>query len=377
MMNNNSNWAFIQRGFDYDFIGEVRESELIKFEVYNANEKSIVGNIYRGRLVNKIPGLKAFFVDIGMEKNGFLQLKSSEFNYYNEGDELIVQVISKGDKNKGPKLTISYEIKSELVILTPFNKTIRFSKKIKDLEFENKLINLLEKYKSCNTGFIIRTKAYDFSLEEINKTILKLLNVKNKLEAEKNFSPTPKLLHEEKLNQLYEFSQRIKIFTNYQYHNKILIELGYDSIYDSDFKVSNTIIFNDIKEIFSRKVTLENGIELVFDETEAFNVIDINSKGFIRKDKNLEMDDVNLNSVKYIIKHIHFRNIYGIILIDFISLKDKNKELEIIRLIKEYSKNYSNPVNVIGFTKLGILELTRNKKVNNLSTKKINLNYLR
>lgn len=370
-------WSFAQIKNNYLFIGEVNDKNLEDFKIFNWENRSIVGNIYRGRLLSKIPGLNAFFVDIGLEKNGFLQLPKEEFNLYNEGDELILQVISDEIGNKGAKLRLKYEIKSENIVLTPFSKGIRFSKKIKNEEFKNTFVNMFESITDNKTGVVVRSCAINHTLKDLESEIKIGYEIFTKLEKEKNFSPTPKLLLE---SNSIENELKFKIdniVTNdkelYELLNKKNEKVKLDPSFD--FSVKN--IFYDINNLFQRKVVLDSGVELVFDKTEAFHVIDINSKGSIRKERHSNFLEINKNSVKEIIKQIYFRNLYGIILIDFISLKDKNQEKEVLKYIKEISKNYSNPINVIGFTKLGILELTRSKNTSNLSTENLNKNILR
>ena len=118
---------------------------------------------------------------------------------------------------------------------------------------------------------------------------------------------------------------------------------------------------------------MENGIELIFERTEALHVIDVNSKSFLHKKTHYDIYDVNIESLINIIKQIVFRNICGIILIDFISLKDKILEKQLLDEIYKVTKSFNNPPNIVGFTKLGILEVTRNKKVNNLKLENITL----
>lgn len=371
------NWAIIEETEKYLIIVEIHNYELDKFEIYNIEEKSLVGNIYRGKIKDKIPGLLALFVDIGLEKNGFLQLKEDEFSQFGEGKDIIVQVLVDSIDQKGPKLTNNYELKDEALILSPFNNKIRISKKIKNSEFIEKIKIMLNSTLIDNIGWVVRTKAESLTIEELELKAKSLLKFYKKIEKEKSFTPTPKLLIEDDNYDLYDFKNVDFIVTNSKKHFKKLKSKNFNVNLEKDFKVLNTKYYKEIKSIFERKLSLDNGIELVFDKTEALNVIDINSKGFPRNKKGIDLNDINKNAVKEIIKQIHFRNIYGIILIDFISINNKDKEKEILKLFKEYSKNYKNPINIIGFTKLGILELTRNKNVKNLKTQDLNVNVLR
>ncbi|MFB0971497.1 MAG: hypothetical protein QMB54_00780, partial [Neofamilia sp.] len=130
---------FIEIRKNYLIVGEVNESKLTSFEIFDLQDKSIVGNIYRGRILNKIKSLNAYFVDIGIGKNGFLQIESKINTDYNEGDEIIVQVTSPADGEKGVRLRDEFEIKGINLIITPFNDDFRISKKILDIDFIEEL----------------------------------------------------------------------------------------------------------------------------------------------------------------------------------------------------------------------------------------------
>lgn len=373
-----SNFSFLEDSGNYLLTGLVKDNKLVEFYIFDKKKKSIAGNIYRARLLNKINVLNGFFVDIGEEKNGLLQLDEENFSKFKETDELILQVTYDGNDHKGPKLTDKYEIKGEFFILTPFDMKIKLSKKFTDrdkgLQIKNKFKEL-----SNDLGFIIRTSAESASLDELENEFFQLLETYKYLEKEKNFSPTPKLLYsKDYVLESLTFEKDLMFVSNVEasiekYKTKNISE---NIIYDSDFSIKKQAgIFAQVKNLFNRNFILENGIELVFDKTEAFHVIDINSKGFFNPGKDLAKD-TNNNCVKEIINQIHLRNICGIILVDFISYTNKEDEKKLLNYFFNESKKYKNPINVIGFTKLGILELTRNKNVNHLSLDSLDLSII-
>lgn len=373
-----SNFSFLEDSGNYLLTGLVKDNKLVEFYIFDKKKKSIAGNIYRARLLNKINGLNGFFVDIGEEKNGLLQLDEENFSKFKETDELILQVTYDGNDHKGPKLTDKYEIKGEFFILTPFDMKIKLSKKFTDrdkgLQIKNKFKEL-----SNDLGFIIRTSAESASLDELENEFFQLLETYKYLEKEKNFSPTPKLLYsKDYVLESLTFEKDLMFVSNDEaiiekYKTKNISE---NIIYNPDFSIKKQAgIFVQVKNLFNRNFILENGIELVFDKTEAFYVIDINSKGFFNPGKDLAKD-TNNNCVKEIINQIHLRNICGIILVDFISYTNKEDEKKLLNYFFNESKKYKNPINVIGFTKLGILELTRNKNVNHLSLDSLDLSII-
>lgn len=372
----NKYFNFVEKRNNYLIIGEVSESKLVSFEIFNLEEKNLVGNIYRGRIINKIKGLNAYFVDIGLKKNGFLQIDFNKKMSYSEGDEIIVQVTASEDGEKGVRLNNRYELKGVNLIITPFNSEFKISKKISDLEFIEKLNKEIKPLLPKSVGGIVRTNSQNNSIKEIKIELEELLEIENRLNKEINFSPTPKLLIEEdyirnslNFNNLYDI-----IVNDKEIHNLLSSYFPKNNvIFEESFRIKEHEIFKQIKILFDKKVVLENGIELIFERTEALHVIDVNSKGFLHKKTHYDMYDVNIESLINIIKQIVFRNICGIILIDFISLKDKILEKQLLDEIYKVTKSFNNPPNIVGFTKLGILEVTRNKKVNNLKLENITL----
>lgn len=369
-------FGFVQVKEDLLFIGKAKENKIIDFYVFDRKNHSKVGNIYRGRVLNKINGLNAFFVDIGENKNGFFQCDDFLFSSIKESDEMILQVNYDGNESKGPRLTEKYELKGRYFIITPSNSNFRASKKFKDTRKKEKL---KEKYEaiSKNIGFVIRSKAEKADEKDLDNEFKELVSLANNLEKEKNFTPTPKLLYKyEFIDEYLDFEDCEEVSTNDTFIKDKLETLNKSTLIklNKNFSIKNSSLFGDLKKYFTRKVVLENGIELVFDKTEAFNVIDINSNGFLIHEKGITKKDANINCISELIKQIHIRNLYGIILVDFISYLDKEREEELLNIFKAESKKYKNPINIIGFTKLGILELTRNKKVNNLSLVDLNIN---
>lgn len=370
---NEENFRFFEFKDRFLIYGKVSEEELVSFKIFDLDQPSIVGNIYRGRILKKIPSINGFFVDLGLSKNGFFQPKKNKFNNYDESDEIIFQVISNPVEEKGPKITDEYELKGNYFILQPFRNKINVSKKINDQQVSKKLIEISRNILGDSYGGIIRTKAKDIDSENFISELKNLLKTQKNLELEKNFSPTPKLLvKKDVLYNLLNLDKNIFVITNneelYDKYKK-----DYNIEFDTNFSIKYTKYFPEIKKLFNKIVVLDNGIELVFEHTEAFNVIDINSKKFLDKKSDKSLDDVNINIIKDLTKQIDFRNLYGIILVDLLSFSSKKKKNLFLENLFLESKKYKNPINIIGITRLGILELTRNKSVSNKPLENIDL----
>lgn len=371
------NYFFIEKKGKYVIIGEIKGEELIQFEVFDSLDDFAVGSIIRGRVINKIEALNAYFIDIGMNRNAFLQIDERDERSYSEGEELIVQIISKAGGEKGCKITDKYEIKGKHLILTPFTSEIKFSKKINDLDYIENLKDGIKNVLGNNLGIVVRTSAYSRDNETILKELCQLLDKYNYLLNERHFSPTPKILIKgNNFTGISNFRKSVLIHTNDKdiytdLESKCSIN---EVVYRKDFSIKhNSKIFAKIKSLFERRVILDNGIELIFDKTEAFNVVDINSKGYLHRKSYKTLDDVNLEAIGEIVKQIVFRNLQGIILVDLIPLKNKELKKNLLIQLEDITKKYKNPPIVVGITKLGILEMTRNSKVNSIALEKLNL----
>lgn len=347
--------------------GKVEGDSLREFRVINKANKSLMGNIYRGRITKRINNTNTLFVDIGEELNGFLQHKNRDPNSYREGDSIIVQVKSDPHEGKGAILTTDYELRGKYIILQPHSTKTSISKKIYSKAKIGALKGYLKELLDYNGGMMIRSSAEELDDYGVLKNeFQELLTFHEQLKLEENYSPTPKLLLDE--NDIFNLVidvPNIPIIVNNKNLKENIIYYNRDLnvILKVDFSTKYIPkLFKEIKSIYERKILLENGLELIFDKTEAFNVIDINTKNYITGNlKNRNLDTANIESVEEILRQINLRNLSGIILVDFINSGSEKRETELLDFIQKRSKEYGNPVNTHGFTKLGILELTRRK----------------
>lgn len=358
-------------------------------EVYFEDEKnSRIGNIYLGRVVNVLSGMDACFIDLGIGKNGYLpisEIPDSNGKKITDllvgGREIVVQVIKEERGGKGVKLTQKIEISGDDLVYTPMDERLGISKKIKSSKSRERLKNIVEDLE-LDGGIVFRTSAEKMETEDLKEDILRVKNLYMKLEAEKNFLPVPRLLHRENevlkdiiKNKLDMGLDRIVVNDKGEFKN---LEVFLSSISDdlksnlhlnSEFEARYDKTINDgINEGLSRKVKLKNGGSLVIDELEALTVIDVNTGGYVG-DLSLEQTVLNLNleAGVEVARQIRLRNLAGIILVDFIDMKKEVDMDKVIQLLKNHFKLDFIKVNIIGFTKLGLLEITREKKRKTLS----------
>lgn len=391
------NYIFIETNERFKTVGIVENDHLVEFYSEELQSEALLGNVYRGRVVNVLRGMDAVFVDIGEEKNAYLQLKdalSKDQMYTKEkydlsevikgGSELIVQVIKEAVGTKGPKVTTHISIPGRYLVLTPYSNRINVSKKIKNHEEISRLRTIGNKIIEDEIGLIIRTNSEDVEESILEEEYFSLLKTYKRIEGERNFLPTPKLIYKD-LNLEYQVlrnsfnSKDTKVISNNkEIYEDLLLLMGYyvddfqdNIIYDPDFSMENNLtIQEDMKEAFDRKVTLPNGSYIVIDETEALTAIDVNTGKFVGA---YSLGDTvlktNLEAASEIARQIRLRDIGGIIIIDFIDMRDKSHISKVLKkLADEFEKDKNKP-HIVEFTKLCLVEITRRKTRPTLDSK--------
>ncbi len=368
---------------------------LEKYEEYDELER-LEGNIYLGKVVDILPGMQAAFVDIGNCKNAFLHIKdvipkisnetgnkNEDLNKYNIKDyvkigmPLIVEVKKDKTDKKGAKVSTNLNIAGKFVVLIPNNQFITISHKIEDdIEIE-RLNNIIKNLNVGNYGIIIRTSAVNASENQIKEDVESVIkiyeNVKikaNELIKTDNYSPT---LLFEKGNIIKRLLIDVgnqgldKIIVNSEniYHDVQKIISDESLSVDVEFSVKSNLLElydleKQINKISNRKIWLNCGGFITIDKTEALTAIDVNSGKFIGKE-NIENTVLKVNSEATIeiAKQIRARDIGGIVIIDYIDMDNKEHEGIIQDLLIENLKKDRAKTQVVGFTKLHLLEMTR------------------
>lgn len=390
------NYIFIDSNDNIEKVGIVEEGRLVEYYTNEKNDKEQAGNIYRGKVVNVLQGMESAFVDIGDEKNAYLYVKDAlpkDLMYKNlkvkikdvvkKGEDIIVQTLKEASGQKGAKITTHITLPGRFLVLTPFSNKINISRKIYDEIEIKRLREIGREMQKDDMGIIFRTNSFETGKELLVDEYNMLINIYKKIEREKNFLPCPKLLYKE-MDLGYQiirdvFSDKIEkiIVNDREKYNDLLsfedmmpLDLKEKLFYDKDFNVNLDInIQKEIQTALERQVPLESGGYIVIDELEALTAIDVNTGKFVGS-INLEDTVVktNLEAALEIPKQIRLRDISGIIIIDFIDMKNKNDIDLILNKLEENLKSDRNKTNIIGITKLGLVELTRKKIRNSLKS---------
>ncbi len=354
---------------------------LVEKYQYDNEKKYIEGNIYVAIIKDILVGMEAAFVDIGENKNAFIHLEEILGKNYSKedvkklkiGNSIIVQVKKDAIDSKGARVVTNIQLPGRFCVFMPKEEFITVSQKIEDNNEKTRLINIVKKYLPKNTGAIIRTSALNKGEEDIKKDIESLVNKWENIKENYNKKITkPKLIYKSLdiskkmiIDMIDKDVSRI-IVNSKEIYNEIKEVLNNMNNIDTklELKEENLLNMYDInktlEETKKRKIWLKCGGFITIDKTEALTAIDVNSGKFVGSE-NLEntVFRVNKDASIEIAKQIRLRDIGGIIIIDYIDMHDESKKEEIIKILQENLKNDRAKTQIVGFSKLNLLEMTR------------------
>ena len=353
------------------------------------DNKTIEGNIYIGKVVSVLQGMQAAFVDIGEEKNAFLHIKdvlpkvsnitgnkNEKMNgidiskYVRVGMPILVQVKKDKVETKGARISTDINIPGRYIALIPNSNFVTVSNKIEAKKERERLKKIVETNISNGFGVVIRTAAEGKSDKELISELKRLeciyKDITVKYEELKNDSPQKiydvggiinKILLAmiENVEKISVNNKNIYDFINREYPESrtILNLVEDDNIFDDD-------IIAQIEKLENRKIWLNCGGFITIDRTEALTAIDVNTGKYTGKGTLEEtIFKVNEEATIEIAKQLRARDIGGIIIIDYIDMEEKESENKIMELLNKCLKQDRAKTQVIGFTPLHLLEMTR------------------
>lgn len=350
----------------------VEDNKLTEILIQDKKKESKVSNVYRGIVKKVLKGINACFVDIGFEKLAYLQTSEN----IKCSDEVIVQVNKEEVGEKGAKLTREISISGRYLVYIPTNLKITLSKKIEDENEKKRLLDIVKEL-TDNNGYIIRTEAQNASKEDLENDIKYLNKEYENILNEYKLGIGPKLLYK----NIDKSSKYIKdnindevdeIIVNnkekYSELEEILKSINRDYIkkiklYENEDIFDLFNVNSQIKKALDKKVWLKSGGYLIIEKTEALTVIDVNTGKFTG---NLELEETvyktNIEACIEICRQLKLRDIGGIIIVDFIDMKNENKKQDIINKLEEEFKKDKRKTNVHKMTSLGLVEITRKRE---------------
>lgn len=374
----------------------VENGALQEVSIERQSSRGIVGNIYKGKVNRVLPGMEAAFVDIGLEKAGFLHVSDidtgddgagAEENttrptineLLREGETVLVQVVKDPIGTKGARLTTSISVPSRYLVYMPNSTSVGISVKIEDEAERERLKKLIETCRSESQvgGCIIRTAAEGVDKDELLRDITFLSKLWGSLLEHAESVPSGSMIHEDlplairtlrdmvgvdttlvKVDSRETYQRMTDFATRYIPDLPARIEHypGERPLFD----VYN--IDDELQRALARQVSLKSGGYLIIDQTEAMTTIDINTGAFVGH-RNLEetIFKTNMEASQAIARQLRLRNLGGIIIIDFIDMEHEDHKRQVLKSLEKYLDKDHAKTQVCEVSPLGLVEMTRKR----------------
>jgi ribonuclease G len=362
--------------------------------------RSIVGNVYKGKVDNVLPGLEAAFVDIGLDKNGFLHADDLVFpgvevarrgrggrgggkgkrisELLKPGQEILVQAIKDPLKTKGPRLSMQLSIAGRYLVYVPQGEGVGVSRRLEDKE-RDRLRRAVGKVDLGEGGVIVRTAAQGATREDFEREIKYLHKLHDVLQKRGKETSAPDLAFQEAdlsvrvARDIFsgEFEKAI-VDDPKQHHrlesffNRTAPELleRLEFYEDKDDPLFERYGVEDaIQSVLKRRVDLPSGGYLMIDYAEAMTVIDVNSGSFTGRGKGAKLEDTitktNLEAADEVVRQLRLRDIGGIIVIDFIDMARARNRDAVLKTLRKSLDEDRTKTYVVEISPLGLVEMTR------------------
>ena len=379
---------------------------LEEFSVERIGEKRLVGNVFKGRVNSVVPAVKAAFVGLGLEKNGYLYLADivglgMEFESLDKeeeelkpprgiqphqsidqlvkkGQEVLVQITKEPFGTKGARLTTHISLPGRYIVLLPFDRHLGISRRISDDKERVRLKEILRGLEvPKEMGVIIRTAGIGQSKRELGRDLKYLLGIWRKIKIGAAKKASPAQLHEEydltlrvARDYLTEDVEKLVIDNRDEYrkiqhflsavapHLRAKVEL-----YEGDIPLyDRKMIEKEVEKIFERKVPLRCGGYIIIEPTEGLVAIDVNSGKFTEK-KSLEETAfaVNMEAAREVARQIRLRDLGGIIVIDFIDMMQAGKRRKVFEALIDSLKRDKAKTDASPLSEICLVEMTRQR----------------
>jgi ribonuclease G len=377
------------------------ESNTHLSELYIERKKaaSLVGNVFKGKVVKILPGMQSAFVDIGIEKAAFLHaadvLSGFDYSFFGEdlddsepvnypiedilqeGEDVFVQVSKDSIGTKGARVTSYITLPGRYLVLMPDVEHIGVSRKILDENERTRLKDIVTALKPNNFGFIIRTASEGCTEAELKKDIDYLMLLWDNIQKQKEKRPSPHILY----SDLDLTLRSVRDLLSYEIEQLLVDSKNeYDKIVDfvnTYFPklVSRIKLYEETEPIFDaygieleipkalgKRVWLKSGGYIVIDQTEALTSIDVNTGKYVGK-SSLEdtIFKTNIEAVKEIAYQIRLRNLGGIIIIDFIDMEKEDNRHKLFSVFQEAMSKDRAKCTILEVSELGLIQMTRKR----------------
>lgn len=363
----------------------LEDNELLEVSVERTQSGNVVGNIYKGKIKNVLPGMQAAFIDIGRDKNAFLyvgdimpqSLSQPSEHMLTAGQDILIQIVKDAIGTKGPRATTHLTLPGRYVVLMPTADYIGISRRIASHEERERLKELADKVRPQGMGMIVRTVAEGKSEEDLQKDVAYLVSLWNSLAARAKRTGAPALLYRDvdlvirivrdyltadidefivDNREAYGRVCDLLKFISPEMLDKVRLYQGMEDIF------AHAGLLSEMARLGQRQVWLKSGGYIVIDRTEALTVIDVNTGKYVGHTNLADtVFQTNLEAAGEIARQIRLRDIGGIIIIDFIDMDLDEHKQAILQVLEEKLKRDKTKTNILGLTSLGLVELTRRK----------------
>lgn len=385
----------------------LEDGEIVEFSMERAESRRAVGNVYKGVVTAVRPGLQAAFVEIGMEKAGFLHVSDLIHDepeddddggrggrrrrrsrreglrpietMLKEGDELLVQVTKEIIGTKGPRLTADISLPGRFMVLMPKGDHVGVSRKIEDRKERHRLRDLLSSMKPEDEGgaFIIRTAAVGIEPKMLQRDMEYLRDLWKEIQANAHSTQAPAVVHQDVgllvgmirdifkddidglvLDSRDEYNELMQHVRNFSPELRERIQL-----YEGDVPVFDKYgIEQELKKSLERKVWMKRGGFLVIDEAEALVAIDVNTGRYTgRKNQAETIFKTNMLAAKEIARQLRLRDVGGIIVCDFIDMDSEDDKRKVLNELRTHLKRDRARTKTFPVTDLGLVEMSRQR----------------
>jgi ribonuclease G len=374
-------------------VAVLEEGRVVEVYLERPGRRSIAGNIYKGVIDNVLPGMEASFVDIGLEKNGFLyvdeivvpELEGKRHGrriqeLVERGQEVLVQAVKDPMGTKGARLTTEISLPGRFLVFVPFGDGIGVSRRLEDEERE-RLKGICKELELPEGGLIVRTAAEGASRAELEGDLALLQKLWSTIRGRANRTEAPALVYSESelplrtIRDLFirdfervvvDHERTYRRIVGYLRRTSAELAARVELYRGAEPLMESTGVEEAVRSTLNRRVDLPSGGYLIFDYAEAFTVIDVNTGRFVgargRTSQGRLEDTItknNLEAVGEVVRQLRLRDIGGIIVIDFIDMANpKNRHLVEGALERELERDRTKTY-VVEISPLGLVEMTR------------------
>ena len=375
-------------------IAVIDEKQLVELHV--EREQRVVGNLYKAKVDNVLPGMDAAFVEIGLERNAFLYVadilpEDEDDNRFkgrdrrdlnirdlvSRGDQLLVQVVKGPRGTKGSRVSTRISLPGRFLVLMPEANNLGVSRKIEESKERDRLKKIVQSFREPGFGVIVRTEAEGRGAAELRLDYVMLTETWRDIQAKAKVTQAPALIHQDAglvfkilrdafgsdigrlvIDSPTDYAQAHEIIGRVSPDLQDRIELhdGEKPIFEH-FKIED-----EINRLLKRKVSLKSGGSLIIDQTEALVSIDVNSGKFTGTTGLADtILKTNLEATEEIARQLRLRDLGGMVILDFIDMENNRDKKAVMDAFVRALKDDRSRTKISSISALGLIEMTRKR----------------